>query len=192
MRQSIVNRNTLETSIELELNVDGNKDIYIDTGIGFFDHMLKAVAFYAEFDLNLRCDGDLEVDSHHTVEDIGLVLGSALKEAIGDRKGITRFSSTITPMDESLALVAIDISNRPFIVDNLSFNSHRIGSMDTQDFKEFFRAFAFSAGITLHIDIMRGENDHHKIEAVFKGLGRALKEALTIKGHEVISTKGVL
>lgn len=132
------------------------------------------------------------MDSHHSVEDVGLVFGAALKEALGDRKGIVRFSSTITPMDESLALVAIDISNRPFLVDNLSFISDKIGSMDTQDFREFFRAFAISAGITLHIDIIRGENDHHKIEAVFKGLGRALREALAIKGNEIISTKGVL
>ncbi len=192
MRQSKINRKTLETDIELELILDGSSDISIDTGIGFFDHMVKAMAFYASFDLKLRCKGDLEVDSHHSVEDVGLVFGAALKEALGDRKGIVRFSSTITPMDESLALVAIDISNRPFLVDNLSFISDKIGSMDTQDFREFFRAFAISAGITLHIDIIRGENDHHKIEAVFKGLGRALKEALAIKGNEIISTKGVL
>ncbi len=192
MRQVIINRNTLETSIELQLNLDGSKEISIDTGIGFFDHMLKAMAFYAEFDIELKCHGDLEVDSHHTIEDVGLVFGNALKESLGDRRGITRFSSTITPMDESLALVAIDISNRPYLVENLSFKSDMIGNMDTQDFKEFFRAFAFSAGMTLHIDLMRGENDHHKIEAVFKGLGRSLKEALTIKGNEVISTKGVL
>lgn len=192
MRQSKINRKTLETDIELELILDGSSDISIDTGIGFFDHMVKAMAFYASFDLKLRCKGDLEVDSHHSVEDVGLVFGAALKEALGDRKGIVRFSSTITPMDESLALVAIDISNRPFLVDNLSFISDKIGSMDTQDFREFFRAFAISAGITLHIYIIRGENDHHKIEAVFKGLGRALKEALAIKGNEIISTKGVL
>lgn len=192
MRQSKINRKTLETDIELELILDGSSDISIDTGIGFFDHMVKAMAFYASFDLKLRCKGDLEVDSHHSVEDVGLVFGAALKEALGDRKGIVRFSSTITPMDESLALVAIDISNRPFLVDNLSFISDKIGSMDTQDFREFFRAFAISAGITLHIDIIRGENDHHKIEAVFKGLGSALKEALAIKGNEIISTKGVL
>jgi imidazoleglycerol-phosphate dehydratase len=150
------------------------------------------MAFYAGFDLDVKCEGDLYVDSHHTLEDIGLSMGAAFKEALGDKKGIRRFSSTITPMDESLALVAIDISNRAFLVENLSFSSDRIGTMDTQDFKEFFRAFAFSAGITLHIDLMRGENDHHKIEAVFKGLGRALREAVTIEDSGVISTKGVL
>lgn len=192
MRKAQVNRDTLETKIDLSLNIDGSRNININSGVGFFDHMLKAMAFYAGFDLDIVCEGDLYVDSHHTLEDIGLSLGSALKEALGDKKGIRRFSSTITPMDESLALVAIDISNRPFLVDNLSFSSDRIGTMDTQDFKEFFRGFAYSAGITLHIDLMRGENDHHKIEAVFKGLGRALKEAITIEDSGVISTKGVL
>ncbi len=192
MRQAKISRNTLETKIELSLNLDGSREIEVDTGVGFFDHMLRAMAFYAGFDLDVKCEGDLYVDSHHTLEDIGLSMGAAFKEALGDKKGIRRFSSTITPMDESLALVAIDISNRAFLVENLSFSSDRIGTMDTQDFKEFFRAFAFSAGITLHIDLMRGENDHHKIEAVFKGLGRALREAVTIEDSGVISTKGVL
>lgn len=192
MRQARISRNTLETKIELSLNLDGSREIEVDTGVGFFDHMLRAMAFYAGFDLDVKCEGDLYVDSHHTLEDIGLSMGAAFKEALGDKKGIRRFSSTITPMDESLALVAIDISNRAFLVENLSFSSDRIGTMDTQDFKEFFRAFALSAGITLHIDLMRGENDHHKIEAVFKGLGRALREAVTIEDSGVISTKGVL
>ena len=192
MRKAIISRDTLETKIDLELNIDGSRKISIDTKIGFFDHMLKAMAFYAGFDLRIRCDGDLEVDTHHTVEDVGLVYGAALREALGDKKGIGRFSQTITPMDESLGLVAIDISNRPYLVENLNFKSDKIGNMDTQDFKEFFQAFAISAGITLHIDLMRGENDHHKIEAVFKGLGRALKEAVKIEGSETVSTKGVL
>lgn len=193
MREATIVRNTLETNIETKLNIDGSRQITIDTGVGFFDHMLNAMAFYADFNLEINCQGDLYVDTHHTLEDVGIGLGSALKEALGDKKGITRFSSTITPMDESLALVSIDISNRPFLVENLNFRSNRIGTMDTQDFKEFLRGFAYSAGITLHIDIMRGENDHHKIEAVFKGLGRALKEAVAVEGNdEVISTKGVL
>ncbi len=192
MREANVRRNTLETRIQLSLRLEGSGEINIDTGIGFFDHMLKAMAFYAGFDLELECQGDLHVDGHHTVEDVGLSLGTALKEALGDKKGIQRFSSTITPMDESLALVAIDISNRPFLVQNLKFNSDRLGDLTTEDFVEFLRAFAFSAGITLHIDLMRGENDHHRIEAVFKGLGRALKEAVLIVGSEVKSTKGVL
>jgi len=192
MREANVRRSTLETRIQLSLGLEGTGEINVDTGIGFFDHMLKAMAFYAGFDLELECQGDLHVDGHHTVEDVGLSLGTALKEALGDKKGIQRFSSTITPMDESLALVAIDISNRPFLVQNLKFNSDRLGDMSTEDFVEFLRAFAFSAGITLHIDLMRGENDHHRIEAVFKGLGRALKEAVLIVGSEVKSTKGVL
>lgn len=192
MREAKISRDTFETKIELKLKLDGSSNININSGIGFLDHMLKSMAFYAGFDLDLVCEGDLHVDSHHTVEDIGICLGAAFKEALGDKTGIQRFASPITPMDESLVLVAIDISNRPFFVDNLSFNSERLGQIETENFKEFLRAFAFSAGITLHIDIMRGENDHHKIEAVFKGLGRALKEAITLVGNKVVSTKGVL
>lgn len=192
MREAKLSRETLETNINIELTLDGDGNISIDTELGFLNHMLKAMAFYGGFNLKLKCIGDLEVDSHHTVEDIGIVLGSAFKEAIGDRKGINRFSSTITPMDESLAMIVIDISNRPYLVENLKFNNPNIGNMCTDDFKEFFRAFAFNAGITLHIDLLRGENDHHKIEAVFKGLGRALKEAITVTNMDVVSTKGVL
>ena len=192
MREAKLKRETLETNIMMELSLDGDGTISIDTELGFLNHMLKAMAFYAGFNLELKCIGDLEVDSHHTVEDIGIVLGSLFKEAIGDRKGIQRFSSTITPMDESLAMVVIDISNRPYLVENLKFDNPTIGNMATDDFKEFFRAFAYNAGITLHIDILRGENDHHKIEAIFKGLGRALKEAIIITNDEVVSTKGVL
>lgn len=192
MRQAKTSRNTLETKIDLKLNIDGSGKININSGIGFFDHMLRAMAFYAGFDLNLDCDGDLHVDTHHTAEDIGLTLGAGLKEALGDKKGIKRFASPITPMDESLVLVAIDISNRPFLLENLDFKAERLGDMECQSFKEFFHGFAMSAGITIHIDIMRGENDHHKIEAVFKGLGRAIREAVCIVGTSVVSTKGVL
>ena len=192
MRQADFERNTKETRIQGDLTLDGSGKLKISTGIGFFDHMLTAMTFYAGFDLELSCEGDLAVDSHHSVEDVGLALGAALKEALGDRRGIARFASTHTPMDESLAMVVIDISNRPFLVDNLTFASDRLGMMNTQDFREFFRAFADSAGITLHIDLLRGDNDHHKIEAVFKGLGRALKQAVKVEGNEVISTKGVL
>lgn len=192
MRKASVTRKTGETSIELTLNLEGSGDQKIGSGIGFLDHMLRTLSFYAGFDLHLSCRGDLEVDSHHSAEDMGLVLGAALREALGDKKGIKRFSSTVTPMDESLVLVAVDISNRPFLVENLTFNRENIGGMATEDFKEFFRAFAVSSRITLHIDLMRGENDHHKIEAVFKGLGRALKEAVEVVGEDVVSTKGVL
>jgi imidazoleglycerol-phosphate dehydratase len=192
MRKSKISRDTFETKIRLELDLDGKGATDIKSGIGFFDHMLKAMSFYAGFNLKLSCQGDLAVDSHHTVEDIGLSLGSALRESLGDKRGIQRFASSITPMDESLALVAIDISNRPLLVENLAFNGMRIGEMSTEDFREFFRAFVFNGGLTLHIDLMRGENDHHKIEAVFKGLGRALKEAVKITGDDIKSTKGVL
>lgn len=192
MRKSKITRNTLETKIQLALKLDGSGDVNIESGIGIFDHMLKSMAFYAGFDLDVFCEGDLYVDTHHTVEDIGLSLGAAFKEALGDKKGIQRFSSPITPMDESLVLVAIDISNRPYLVENLKFKNERLGDMETENFKEFFHAFTMSAGITLHIDVMRGENDHHKIEAVFKGVGRGIKEAIQIVGSEVVSTKGVL
>ena len=194
MRTAKINRDTLETSIELTLTLDGSGKAKIQSGIGFFDHMLKALAFYANFDLELNCRGDLEVDSHHSMEDIGLCFGAALREALGDKSGIQRFASTITPMDESLVLVALDLSNRPILVDNLCFKSERLGIMETENIKEFLRAFANSAGITLHIDFMRGENDHHKTEALFKGLGLALKAACSLGGNTnaVASTKGVL
>ncbi len=192
MRQAKISRQTLETKIEVNLNLDGSGIINIKSGIGFFDHMLRAMAFYAGFDLDISCQGDLYVDTHHSVEDIGLSLGGCFKEALGDKKGIQRFASPITPMDESLVLVALDISNRPYLVENLKFKCERIGDMETQSFKEFFHAFAISAGLTLHIDLMRGENDHHMVEATFKGLGRAIKEAIYVSGGQVVSTKGVL
>lgn len=192
MRKANITRKTRETSIEITLNLEGAGEIKISSGLGFLDHMLQALSFYAGFDLSLSCRGDLEVDSHHSAEDIGLVLGEAFKEALGEKRGIRRFSSTITPMDESLALVAVDISNRPLLAENLNFNRESIGNLGTEDLKEFLRAFAMSSGITLHIDLMRGENDHHKAEAVFKGLGRALREAVEIVGEDVVSTKGML
>lgn len=192
MRAAKIVRETSETQINLSLQLDGRANLSIRSGIGFFDHMLEALAFHGGFDLDLKCEGDLHVDSHHVVEDVGLCLGAAFKEALGNKTGIQRFASTITPMDESLVLVAIDISNRPYLVENLRFNSSRLGRMETENIKEFLRAFAMSAGITLHIDLMRGENDHHKAEAVFKGLGRALKEACRLVGTGIVSTKGVL
>lgn len=192
MRAAKIVRETSETQINLSLQLDGRANLSIRSGIGFFDHMLEALAFHGGFNLHLKCEGDLHVDSHHVVEDVGLSLGAAFKEALGDKTGIQRFASTITPMDESLVLVAIDISNRPFLVENLRFTNSRLGKMEAENVKEFLRAFAMSAGITLHIDLMRGENDHHKAEAVFKGLGRALKEACRLVGTEIVSTKGVL
>lgn len=192
MRNAEIERKTKETDINLILNLDGTGKGEIDTGIGFLDHMLLSLSFYSGFDIFLKCEGDLEVDDHHTVEDIGIVLGQGLLKAIGDRRGIKRFSSMTTPMDESLAAVSLDIGNRPYLVYNLEFGREKIGQMDTQNFKEFFRAFAFESRMNLHVNLLYGENEHHKIEAVFKSLGRALKDAVKVMDDQITSTKGVL
>ena len=192
MRKGIVIRNTLETKIKVEINLDGSGEAKIDTGVGFLDHMLTLMAFHGKFDLTILAKGDLCVDDHHTIEDIGICLGEAFKEAIGDRRGIRRYSTVYIPMDESLAYTSIDISNRPYLVFNVNFSYEKIGSMSTQMFKEFFRAFVNESRITLHINLLYGENDHHKIEAVFKSFTRALKEGSEIISKEVSSSKGVL
>lgn len=192
MRKSKINRKTNETDISLGLNIDGSGKTDIETGIGFLNHMLNLMAFHGKMDLDLYCAGDLDIDDHHTVEDIGITLGQAFKEAMGDRRGIRRYGSFSLPMDESLATVNLDISNRPFLVYNLKFNRDTLGDIATENFKEFFRAFAFNAGITLHINLLYGENDHHKIEAVFKALGRALDEANEVVSEDITSSKGVL
>ena len=192
MRKGIVIRNTLETKIKVEINLDGSGEAKIDTGVGFLDHMLTLMAFHGKFDLNILAKGDLCVDDHHTIEDIGICLGEAFKEAIGDRRGIRRYSTVYIPMDESLAYTSIDISNRPYLVFNVNFSDEKIGNMSTQMFKEFFRAFVNESRITLHINLLYGENDHHKIEAVFKSFARALKEGSEIISKEVSSSKGVL
>lgn len=192
MRKGIVIRNTLETKIKVEINLDGSGEAKIDTGVGFLDHMLTLMAFHGKFDLTILAKGDLCVDDHHTIEDIGICLGEAFKEAIGDRRGIRRYSTVYIPMDESLAYTSVDISNRPYLVFNVGFTSEKIGNMSTQMFKEFFRAFVNESRITLHINLLYGENDHHKIEAVFKSFARALKEGSEIISKEVSSSKGVL
>ena len=192
MRKGIVIRNTLETKIKVEVNLDGTGEAKIDTGVGFLDHMLTLMAFHGKFDLTILAKGDLCVDDHHTIEDIAICLGEAFKEAIGDRRGIRRYSTVYIPMDESLAYTSIDISNRPYLVFNVNFSYEKIGSMSTQMFKEFFRAFVNESRITLHINLLYGENDHHKIEAVFKSFARALKEGSEIISKEVSSSKGVL
>ena len=192
MRKGIVIRNTLETKIKVEVNLDGTGEAKIDTGVGFLDHMLTLMAFHGKFDLTILAKGDLCVDDHHTIEDIGICLGEAFKEAIGDRRGIRRYSTVYIPMDESLAYTSIDISNRPYLVFNVNFSDEKIGNMSTQMFKEFFRAFVNESRITLHINLLYGENDHHKIEAVFKSFARALKEGSEIISKEVSSSKGVL
>ena len=192
MRKSLIERNTLEIKIKVELNLDGNKKINIDTGIGFLDHMLTLFAFYGNFDLNVKCNGDLYVDDHHTIEDLGICLGNAFKEAIDNKIGIRRYSTVCIPMDESLVYTSLDISNRPYLVFNVNFHSEKIGNVSTEMFKEFFRAFVNESRTTLHVNLLYGENDHHKIEAVFKSFGRALKEGSEVISNDISSSKGVL
>jgi len=192
MRQSTVIRRTNETNINIELILDGSGKTEIDTGIGFLDHMLILFAFHGGFDLIIKCAGDLEVDSHHTTEDIGIALGQAFLESIGDKKGIERYGSMLLPMDEAMARVAIDLSGRPYLVYNVEFKRDMIGNIASEDFKEFFKAFVNNSLATLHIEVLYGENDHHKIEAVFKGFGRAIKEASRITSDNLQSTKGAL
>ena len=193
-RVAAVNRETAETKIALQLNLDGTGKSAIDSGIGFFDHMLNLMTVHGQLDLDLRCDGDLEVDGHHSVEDIGIALGDAFKEAISDKKGICRYGTFYLPMDESLAFVTLDISGRPFLVYDGGEMSPMVGGFDTELTEEFLRAFAMHAGITLHVKVLYGTNTHHKIEAIFKALGHALRIAVSqdpkVKG--VPSTKGML
>lgn len=192
MRKSSVRRTTIETDINIELNLDGSGIAEIETGIGFLNHMLNLFAFHGGFDLNVKCTGDLQVDSHHTSEDIGIALGQAFKEALGDKKGIERYGFFLLPMDEVMARVVVDYSGRPFLVYNIDFKRNELGSMATEDFKEFFKGFVNNSLSTLHIEVLYGENDHHKIEAIFKGFGRALKASTKITSDSLQSTKGVL
>ena len=195
MRIGKINRATKETKIKVELKLDcrGSK-VEISSGIGFFDHMLNLFAAHGQFGLKVSCKGDLEVDGHHSVEDIGIAMGAALKEALGDKRGIARYGTFFLPMDETLALVSLDISGRPFLVCELGELAPAIGNFDTELVEEFLRAFAFNAGITLHAKIIYGKNSHHKVEAIFKALGHALKAAVAVdkKNKDVPSTKGVL
>ncbi len=192
MRTAKLTRTTKETDITLALNLDGSGNCAIATGVGFFDHMLTALAFHGGLDLELTVTGDLAVDCHHTVEDTGIVLGQAFKSALGDRGGILRYGSAFVPMDEALGFCSLDISGRPFLVFDAAFASPRVGSFDTQMAEEFFRAFAFGAGITLHLRVEYGKNDHHKLEALFKALGQSLRAAVSQTGGGVRSTKGML
>lgn len=192
-RSASKKRVTNETSVELEIDLDGTGKSEIDTGVGFFDHMLNLFAFHSKTDLRVKADGDLNVCDHHTIEDVGITLGEAFKEAIGDKKGINRYGTFYVPMDETLALASLDISNRPFVVFDCDFKREKVGEMATEMVVEFFRAFAFNAGITLHLKVLYGENDHHKIEALFKAFGRALKEAKFVdEKNGLPSTKGKL
>lgn len=191
LRTASLKRNTKETDISLELSLDGG-EVDIHTGIGFFDHMLTALAFYAGWGLKLTVKGDLHVDGHHTVEDTGIVLGQALKEALGDRRGIRRFASAFVPMDEALCFTALDFSNRPFLVFDAPMPQQMIGEYDSCLTVEFMRAVAMNAGLTLHQKCHYGSNAHHITEGLFKSLGIAIKDAVRIERNGVVSTKGVL
>ena len=189
-----IQRKTKETDIQVKLNLDGSGNSVINTGIGFFNHMLKGFSKHGFFDLNLNCEGDLAVDCHHTIEDCGIVLGNAIREALGDKSGIKRFGSCILPMDESLVLCAIDLSGRPYLVFDGEFTTEKIGYMDTEMVKEFFYAISYSAGMNLHIKVLTPGNNHHMAEAMFKAFARALDEAVShdprVQG--ILSTKGSL
>lgn len=194
-RTAEIARTTKETDIKISIDLDGKGEYSIDTGIGFFDHMLSALSKHSGIDMSISCKGDLEVDAHHSVEDTGIVLGQAFAQAIGDKVGIRRYGSASIPMDEALGTCSLDISGRPFLVFDCEFADEFCGTMDTQLFEEFFRSFAFNAGITLHIASPYGSNDHHKAEAMFKALARALRQATEIDPRfegRVVSTKGAL
>ena len=185
-------RTTKETDITVTLNLDGTGKTEIDTGIGFFDHMLTLFAFHSNFDLVVKADGDLEVCDHHTIEDCGILLGKLFLEALEDKKGIARYGSVNLPMDEVLCNVTLDISGRPYLVFNCELIRENIGTMSCEMVEEFFRAFCVAAGVTLHINVYYGKNDHHKVEAIFKAFGRALKQAVKIESDRIPSSKGVI
>lgn len=194
MRTAEMKRTTAETKIELALNLDQQEPVTIDTGVGFFDHMLTLFARHSRMSLVVKVDGDLEVDSHHTVEDVGIVLGQCIKEALGDKAGLNRYGTSFVPMDETLGMASLDLSGRSFLVFDAEFANPKLGTFDTELAEEFFQALAFNTQMNLHLKILHGKNTHHKIESLFKATGRALREAITvnpeIKG--VNSTKGML
>ena len=192
MRKATVYRKTSETEVSVMLDLDGSKKSAIDTGIGFMDHMLALFSFHGGFDLELTCKGDLNVDSHHTMEDVGLALGQVFRKALGPDPRITRYAFSFVPMDESLSRTVIDISGRPYIVFICTFEQERLGELETETIKEFFKAFAQESKINLHIVNLFGENNHHKVESIFKSFGRALSEGCREVQGGVPSTKGVL
>lgn len=195
MRQAEINRKTKETDINLQLSLEGNGKCEADTGCGFLNHMLELFAKHSRFDLSVRCAGDTDVDYHHTVEDVGIVLGQAFSQSIGDKSGITRYGSTVIPMDETLVLTAVDISGRAYLNFDAQMPSEKVGEMDTELVKEFFWAFVRSSNVTLHIKLLNGENTHHIIEGIFKSFARTLKAAASIDpalDGEIPSSKGVL
>ena len=195
MREASVERNTKETRISASIKLDGSGRYDVSSGIGFLDHMLEQLARHSLMDITLRAEGDLHIDFHHTTEDTGIVLGQAFSEALGDRKGITRYADALIPMDETLTRVALDASNRPYLIWKVAFTRDKLGEMDTELFKEWFQAFAQHAGLTLHVENLYGTNSHHIIESCYKGLARALRRAIEIdprQSDQVPSTKGTL
>lgn len=192
IRRAELTRTTKETDISIEINLDGEGNYSVETGVGFFDHMLTLFAKHGILDLDVKAKGDLYIDCHHTIEDVGITLGKCIEKALGDKAGIKRYGTAFVPMDEALCMISMDISGRSYLVFEGEFNSQKVGEMDTEMVEEFFRALAFNAGITLHVKVLYGKNAHHMIEGLFKALGRALREAITkdekIKG--VMSTKG--
>ena len=195
MRTATIERNTSETRIAVTVDLDGTGRYDIATGIGFFDHMLEQLSRHSLIDIHLRTEGDLYIDQHHTVEDTGLALGQAIAQALGDKRGIRRYGDALSPMDECLTRVALDISGRPWLVWKTQFSQKRLGEMDTELFQHWFHSFAQTAGITIHVETLHGENNHHIAESAFKGLARALRQAVEIdprKADAVPSTKGVL
>ena len=191
-RISQINRKTNETNTILDIDLDGEGISNIQTNIGFFNHMIDLLAFHSNININLNADGDIDVCDHHLIEDVGIALGKCMNEALGERRGIQRYGTFFLPMDEALVMVSVDISGRSYLHFEGEFKRENIGDFSTEMVKEFFRAVAFNAGITLHIRVLYGENDHHKIEGIFKAFGRALKEAITIEGNSIPSSKGVL
>ncbi|MFV1849525.1 MAG: imidazoleglycerol-phosphate dehydratase HisB [Porticoccaceae bacterium] len=195
MRKARVERNTTETQIMVELNLDGTGVYDVETGVGFLDHMLEQLSRHSLMDLKVRAKGDLHIDFHHTTEDSGIAIGQAFAQALGDKKGITRYGSCLLPMDEALTRVALDISSRPYLIWNVEFTRDKVGDMDTELFREWFQGFSQAAGITLHVENLYGDNNHHIIESAFKALARSLRVAIEIdprKSDAIPSTKGTL
>jgi len=195
MRQAKVERNTKETQISVAVNLDGTGVYDVSTGLGFLDHMLEQLSRHSLMDLSVKTTGDLHIDGHHTTEDTGLAIGEAIRRALGDRAGIMRYGNALTPMDETLSRVALDLSNRPYLIWKVKFSRPKLGDMDTELFREWFQALSQAAGITLHVEVLYGENNHHMVESCFKGLATSLRQAFTIDPRRVgvvPSTKGVL
>ena len=192
MREASLTRKTKETDVSVTWNLDGTGKASINTGIGFFNHMLELLAFHSATDLRVKAVGDIDVDDHHTIEDIGIVLGTVFRQALGDRIGIARYGFFLLPMDEVLAETAMDISGRPYLVFNCDFNRENVGAMATEMAEELFRAFAVADGVTLHINVRYGTNDHHKMEGIFKSFARTLKAAVKVEGNQIPSTKGMM